>query len=402
MDEITQRVAAQYNRYPYPMDPNQIRADAFVDWLLAQVEREGGQRPLRVLDAGCGTGNGIVPVAEMAPQAQCVGVDVSEQALRLARITAQKAGLTNLTFAAGDLMQSHTLPRVEGGYDIIYCSGVLHHLADPSQGLSNLLDLLAPDGVMVVMVYNSYGRAPVWRFARAMDLIWPDRRDLAKRVPLARSILAALPPCAVNAPPWDDAAAVPDNELVDRYLHAHDRGYTVLELFALLESAHAHFLRWLEPRAWEPINLVGRGQVAAVLDAMPHVQRYAALDLLFDHPSLTLLVGGPQARIRQPLNHADVLRSELAVNPQVRLATVSRRLNGQSLITDIEATVRGLAPQRLSAIQVALVQALEEPITGAQLVQRAREWMPNLVEAAARDAIVALLRAEIFFAPHRA
>lgn len=400
MDDITRRVAAQYDRFPYPMDPTQIRADAFVDWILAQVERRAPRAGWHVLDAGCGTGSGAVPVAEMYPQAQVVGVDVSAAALEYARATAARAGADNLRLVVGDLMDRDSLPAAPGGYDVIYASGVLHHLSEPAQGLSHLTSLLAPDGVLVLMVYNSYGRAPVWRFAQAMDLLHPDRSDYEHRVPLARALLSALPPCAVNGPPWDDAAHVPDNELVDRYLHVQDRGYTVPELFGLLESAGLSFLRWLEPRPWSPVDLLGPGPASELLLALPPVQRYTALDLLFDHPSLTLLATRGDALPRKTPRGDALLAATVAFNPQVALATVSRRLGAHAFVTDVEVTVRGLAPQRLTSAQAALAQVATEPMVAVTLLEKAQATL-RMDETESRAALAELVRQEVLFLPQR-
>ena len=47
-------------------------------------------------------------------------------------------------------------------FDLIVCTGVLHHLADPDAGLRALHDVLKPDGAMHLMVYAPYGRAGIY------------------------------------------------------------------------------------------------------------------------------------------------------------------------------------------------------------------------------------------------
>ena len=43
-----------------------------------------------------------------------------------------------------------------GKFDLIQCSGVLHHLPDPQYGLNILSNFLAPGGGMALMVYARY------------------------------------------------------------------------------------------------------------------------------------------------------------------------------------------------------------------------------------------------------
>lgn len=47
-------------------------------------------------------------------------------------------------------------------FDKVVCTGVLHHLPDPDEGLRALQDVLNPDGVMHLMVYAAYGRSGVY------------------------------------------------------------------------------------------------------------------------------------------------------------------------------------------------------------------------------------------------
>ena len=47
-------------------------------------------------------------------------------------------------------------------FDLIVCTGVLHHLADPDAGLRALRSVLNPKGAMYLMVYAPYGRTGVY------------------------------------------------------------------------------------------------------------------------------------------------------------------------------------------------------------------------------------------------
>lgn len=406
MDPITDQVRALYDRFPYPDGRGQVRADAFLELLLSYIERPRRDQPLQVLDAGCGTGSGIVPVAQMHPHARCVGFDISAEALDRARTEVHAAGLDNLDLLTADILDADSLPRARPrpgadgvqGYDVIYASGVVHHLADPALGLRNLGALLAEDGVMVLMVYSHHGRQPVFRFARAMDLLWPERGDFDTRVPLARALLESLGGSAVTAPPWDDGAFVPDNELVDRYLHVHDRGYTVGELFDLIEQAGLTFLRWLEPRAWDVNLLMGEGRAGQLIAALPARQRYQVLDLLYDHPSLTAVLGGPNARPRGQLSIEGLADAIVAWNPQAALRSTARNLAGTTVISDVEVMVRLLAPYRLDGIHAALAQSCGRGTRGRDLVSAARRLV-DVDEKLAYAALAELLNREILYVP---
>ena len=94
--------------------------------LAALVEREPlGQR---VLDAGCGTGALARLLASRGHDV--VGIDVSPEAVRIARRSADEASV-QARFVAGD---ARDLPRfVPGPFDVAVDSGLLHSFDDDDQ-----------------------------------------------------------------------------------------------------------------------------------------------------------------------------------------------------------------------------------------------------------------------------
>ena len=134
MDPTTRAVRDQYDRFPYPDGQPVMRVCWDVRYLLAQGERARPKgRPPRVLDAGCGRGLGLTGAASSQPDVQFLGVDISSTALEHARGYATQLGLKNVAFATCDLMTLEGLEVPDGGFDVIYSSGVLHHLTTPGR-----------------------------------------------------------------------------------------------------------------------------------------------------------------------------------------------------------------------------------------------------------------------------
>ena len=67
----------------------------------------------RVLEAGCGTGAQTVILARNSPEARITSVDISEASLGEAARRVREAGITNVTFEAGDIFA----PPYEPGRD---------------------------------------------------------------------------------------------------------------------------------------------------------------------------------------------------------------------------------------------------------------------------------------------
>jgi SAM-dependent methyltransferase len=99
----------------------------------------------RVLDAGCGGGRTSAWLVEQG--AEVVGVDVSEELLRLAR-----ERLPSATFVRGDLAEP--LPFEDGSFDVAVASLVMHYLRDWAPTLRELRRVLRPGGVVALSTHH--------------------------------------------------------------------------------------------------------------------------------------------------------------------------------------------------------------------------------------------------------
>ncbi|QWV94357.1 class I SAM-dependent methyltransferase [Geomonas oryzisoli] len=109
--------------------------------VLAHVTREAGRlgRPLRILDAGCGTGK---LCQLLAPLGEVEGVDASPEAIRYSRRRGVAARL-------GDLNALALEPQA---YDVITCIDVLYHAKVRSdvEVMKALRQALRPGGMLVL------------------------------------------------------------------------------------------------------------------------------------------------------------------------------------------------------------------------------------------------------------
>jgi SAM-dependent methyltransferase len=99
---------------------------------------------LSLLDAGCGTGGFLAWAARTGSFDRLCGVDISAEALELAREAAPSAELRVAPVDA--------LPFVDGSFDIVVLNDVLQHVdeREVEAGLSELRRTLRPDGVLLV------------------------------------------------------------------------------------------------------------------------------------------------------------------------------------------------------------------------------------------------------------
>lgn len=102
--------------------------------------RRGDVRP-RLLDAGCGTGNNL---RHLAARGGAVGIDISEEAVRLCRERGVPA-------TRGSVL---ALPFRDGSFDVVTSFDVLYHrwVTDDAAAVRELARVLRPGGILLVRV----------------------------------------------------------------------------------------------------------------------------------------------------------------------------------------------------------------------------------------------------------
>jgi ubiquinone/menaquinone biosynthesis C-methylase UbiE len=102
----------------------------------------------KILDAGCGFGGTLLVLAKNFPETQCVGIDMSDTLLDLARQKAAAEGLEErVRFEKGDVLN---LPYPDDSFDVVISTNVLHHVGAPLVMLQELERVLAPQGMLYI------------------------------------------------------------------------------------------------------------------------------------------------------------------------------------------------------------------------------------------------------------
>jgi SAM-dependent methyltransferase len=285
MEDVSTLVARQYEAFAYPQpfaDLTEAIRDGYFQFgdpaLFAPVlwPRGRPQRPLTMLVAGCGTIQAAY-TAHMNPADQVFGLDLSEASLAHERFLQERHALDNLRLYRGDLLD---VADLGAKFDVILCTGVLHHLADPSAGLAALRDVLVDDGVMVLMLYGQTVRTGVYMLQDAFRRMGIEQsRDGVAQV---RRILSELPSRHYAQDYIRAASELKDDAaIVDTFLHPQDRAYTVPQLFELVEGCGLGFQNWLDNQPyWRNGRWGPDTAVAAAVDPLAPREHWAAVEML--------------------------------------------------------------------------------------------------------------------------
>ena len=248
-DTVSKKVRNQYEEYPYPrwrytysntptnflnivnghIKPNRI-----------QINHKFNNP--NVLIAGCGTGNHICQAANYL-NANILGVDLSLSSLAYAKRKVEELGLKNIDFLHADILQLKDLKKK---FDVIECVGVLHHMHDPPQGLKILVDLLEPNGLLLIGLYSEKARQDVIKakdFAKKnkfensfsgirsfREAIFKEKNDFElKRLATERDFYSI-------------------SSVKDLIFHAQEYRFTLPEIFKMLENLNLEFLGFCDSK----------------------------------------------------------------------------------------------------------------------------------------------------------
>lgn len=274
-------VRAQYEQWIYPEPIDDLSKCNGVDFSdpdflgRAYWPNRRPRQDLRILVAGCGP-NAAARQAYRHPAATVVGIDISEASLEQARRLKAKHQLANLTLHHCRIEEVRELGQT---FDLIDSSGVLHHLPDPAAGLRALADVLAPDGVVYIMLYAKHGRAGIYMAQELFRLLRLNQSP--EDVATVKSALNAFPsdhPLRRCLSRENDLAF--DAGVVDTFLHRIDRPFNVGDCYALLDSAGLVLQGWLNRAAYDPASRITQPALRALVDALPERDAVQAIELL--------------------------------------------------------------------------------------------------------------------------
>jgi ubiquinone/menaquinone biosynthesis C-methylase UbiE len=168
--------------------------DHHLEHLLPELLRYVRPDAHRVLDFGCGSGGSAIALAMVHPEVYCIGTDLDEGAIEVAKRRARLYGVE-------DRCEFHLvgegapLPLADNSFDFSLCSSVLEYCTEPPIRkfcVEEMVRLVKPEGLLFFSVPNriypfeihtrkwGWNYFPKWFNAGTVDCTFWEVRKLAR------------------------------------------------------------------------------------------------------------------------------------------------------------------------------------------------------------------------------
>jgi len=241
--------AASYNEVPYPSLPYKMCHPRPLGVLAAFAGLSPAlPQKCRLLEIGCAGGGNILPMAQVFPQSQFMGVDLGSRHIADAQAMAKAAQINNVELLCRDICEFEP----DGSFDYIIAHGLYSWV--PEGVRNRLLQLigqhLSPGGVAFVSHMVNPG-AYVWQSLRHAMLLTTRDLPMEQKARAGRDTIAAITEISPKlAPRWGPLLLRWAKEL-DNYSDAnflHDQlgeEYFPVYLTEMVDHAARNSLRYL-------------------------------------------------------------------------------------------------------------------------------------------------------------
>ena len=254
-------IGSFYGDFPYPSAPlvKEAPTPFEMKWCyksallftgIIKLEKDI-PKPLKILDAGCGTGVSTNYLAYQNLNSQILAIDISSNSLKIAmdRVSLSSANkLSTIKFRNQSIFDL----KVNKYFHFINSVGMLQHLKNPESGLLALDSFLRPGGIMCISVYAEKGRVHINSLKSIFRKLGLSANT--KDIKLAKNMILNLP---INNILRNDHERrlfngyMSDDYFADLYLNPREINFSLEMLFKMIESTSLVFGGFTNDSLWE-------------------------------------------------------------------------------------------------------------------------------------------------------
>ncbi|HBB34437.1 MAG TPA: SAM-dependent methyltransferase [Cyanobacteria bacterium UBA8803] len=265
VSELIEKIRQQFENSPYPRIPlekspkddfNALYIHNLITSYYLRYQKVADTAGKVILDAGCGSGYKSLVLAEANPGARIVGIDLSEESVKLARQRLQHHKFENVEFHA---LSIYDLPELGLEFDYINNDEVLYLLPDVVAGLQAMKSVLKPQGIIRTNLHSAIQRSGYFRAQELFKMMGlmesnPEEMEIGVAIETMKSLKDGV---ELKARAWNVSYEAPDAKetLLSNHLLVGDRGYTIPEMFAALQAADLEFVSMVYWRHWDVTDL---------------------------------------------------------------------------------------------------------------------------------------------------
>lgn len=163
-ETTSKRVKDFYEESPYPKyefketakEYSNLNLDQYVNWMVTRkIDNVKIVKKPKILIAGAGTGGPAIRFCTTFNNVEITALDLSLNSLAYGKRIAEENNIKNIEYIQGDILD---IKKINRKFDLIHCTGVLHHMKDPEKGLKSLVDVLETDGFMQLAYYSEISK----------------------------------------------------------------------------------------------------------------------------------------------------------------------------------------------------------------------------------------------------
>lgn len=259
------KIREQFDSAPYPFipietSPKQDRNLLYIHNLMTvfylRNQKIIDTNGKLILDVGCGNGYTSLILASANPGAKIVGIDLSEESIKIARQRLAYHNFDQTEFHAISLEEVSSL-----GYEFDYINAdeILYLLPDITAGLTAMKSVLKPAGIIRANLHSLLERQALYSAQKVFKMMGlMEENPGSFEIELVRETMNSLKDnVMLKAKVWTPyrSAYEEDNLVLMNLLLQGDKGFTIPDLFTVLREANLEFISMVQWRHWELIDL---------------------------------------------------------------------------------------------------------------------------------------------------